>query len=140
LSICSLIILLPASPKPLLDDQFAFRPTGSTTDALVYVLHHITRMLEDSSYVRCLFIDSCAFDTSNHKIIIHKLLSLAMPSKVERWIVNFLTGRTQAVSLDGKLSNWLPITQSIVHSSGIGSCIATYADMAWYPHEGYRDA
>jgi Reverse transcriptase (RNA-dependent DNA polymerase) len=36
------------------------------------------------------------------------------------WIFNFLTGRTQAVSLDGKLSNWLPITQSIVQDSGIG--------------------
>jgi hypothetical protein len=29
--------------------QFAFRPTGSTTAALAYVLHHIIRMLEDSS-------------------------------------------------------------------------------------------
>lgn len=113
--------LLPALPKPLLNDQFAFRPTGSTTAALVYVLHHITRMLEDSSYVRCLFIDySRAFDTINHELLIRKLLSLAMPSKVVRWIVNFLTGRTQAVSLDGKLSNWLPITQSIVQGSGIG--------------------
>jgi ribonucleases P/MRP protein subunit RPP40 len=43
-----------------------------------------------------------------------------MPFKVVRWIVNFLTGRTQAVSLDGKLLNWLPITQSIVQGSGIG--------------------
>jgi ribonucleases P/MRP protein subunit RPP40 len=86
------------------------------------VLHHITRMLEDSSYVRCLFIDySRAFDTINHKLLIRKLSSLAMPSKIVRWIVNFLTGRTRAVSLDGKLSNWLPITQSIVQ----GSCIGT---------------
>ena len=43
-----------------------------------------------------------------------------MPSKVVRWIVNFLSRRTQAVSSDGKLSNWLPITQSIVQGSGIG--------------------
>jgi Reverse transcriptase (RNA-dependent DNA polymerase) len=63
---------------------------------------------------------SRAFDTINHELLIRKLLSLAMPSKVVRWIVSFLTGRTQAVSLDGKLSNWLPITQNIVQSSGIG--------------------
>jgi Reverse transcriptase (RNA-dependent DNA polymerase) len=74
-------------------------------------------MLEDSSYVRCLFIDySRAFDTINHELFIRMLLSLAMPSKVVHWIVNFLTGRTQAVSLDGKLSNWLPITQK--HCTG----------------------
>jgi Reverse transcriptase (RNA-dependent DNA polymerase) len=73
------------------------------------------------SYVRCLFIDySRAFDIINHELLIRKLLSLATPSEVVRWIVNFLTGRTQAVSLDGKLSNWLPITQSIVQGSGIG--------------------
>jgi Reverse transcriptase (RNA-dependent DNA polymerase) len=86
--------LLPA--LPLLNDQFTFRPTGSTTAALVYVLHHITRMLEDSSDVRCLFIDySRAFDTINHELLIRKLLSLAMPCKAVCWIVNFLTGRTQ---------------------------------------------
>jgi Reverse transcriptase (RNA-dependent DNA polymerase) len=111
--------LLPA--LPLLNDQFAFRPTGSIVAALVYVLNHITRMLEDSSYVRCLFIAySRAFDTINHERLIRKLLSLAMPSKVVRWIVNFSTGRSQAASLDGKLSNWLPSTQSIVRGSGIG--------------------
>ena len=37
-----------------------------------------------------------------------------------RWVANFLTGRTQAVSSDGKLSSWLPITQSIVQGSSIG--------------------
>jgi hypothetical protein len=34
--------LLPAMPKPLFNDQFAFRPTGSTMAALIYVLYHIT--------------------------------------------------------------------------------------------------
>ena len=35
-----------------------------------YVLHQITRMLEDSSYVRCSFIDySRAFDTVNHELL-----------------------------------------------------------------------
>ena len=113
--------LLPALPKPLFNDQFAFRPTGSTTAALAYVLHHITRMLEDNSYVRVLFIDySRAFDTINHELLIRKLMTFDVPSNVVRWIANFLTGRTQAVSSDCKLSSWLPITQSIVQGSGIG--------------------
>ena len=43
-----------------------------------------------------------------------------MPSFVVCWIAHFLTGRTQAVSSDGKLSSWLPITQSIVQGSSIG--------------------
>jgi ribonuclease P/MRP protein subunit RPP40 len=72
-------------------------------------------------YVRCIFIDySRAFDTINHEILIRKLLTFAIPHSVIKWIVNFLSGRTQAVISNGKLSTWLPITQSIVQGSGIG--------------------
>jgi hypothetical protein len=46
-----------------------------------------------------------------------------LPSNVIRWIANFLTGRTQAVSSDGRLSSWLPINQSIVQGSGIGPLV-----------------
>jgi len=62
----------------LISDQFAFRPTESTSCALVYFMHHdVTRMhagilhmnlfracmLETNSYVRCLHVDvSKAFD------------------------------------------------------------------------------
>jgi hypothetical protein len=41
----------------LIDDQFAFRRTGSTTCALTYFMHHITRMLENNYFVRCLLVD-----------------------------------------------------------------------------------
>ena len=43
--------------------------TGSTTCALVYFMHHVTRMLEANAYVRCLLIDfSKAFDVVDHVI------------------------------------------------------------------------
>ena len=35
--------LFPALCKVDITDQFAFRPTGSTTAALVYIMHHIGR-------------------------------------------------------------------------------------------------
>jgi len=49
--------LLPAIPIEDLQDQFGFRPTGSTTSALVFILHHVTEMLEQNVYVRCLMVD-----------------------------------------------------------------------------------
>ena len=59
--------LLPAIRSDDVADQFAFRPTGSTTAALIYILHHVTLLLETNEYVRCLLIDfSKAFDTVNH--------------------------------------------------------------------------
>ena len=55
--------LYPAILPGMLDDQFGFRPTGSTICALTRLLHHVTVMLERCSYVRCLMIDfSKAFD------------------------------------------------------------------------------
>jgi len=49
--------LRPALPKSLLEDQFGFRPTGSTTCALINFMHDVTLMLESNSYVRCLLTD-----------------------------------------------------------------------------------
>jgi len=49
--------LRSAIPPESLADQFAFKQTGSTTCRIVYLMHHITRMLEDNAYVRCLLVD-----------------------------------------------------------------------------------
>jgi len=50
--------LHPAITSDLISDQFAFRPTGITSCAIVvYFVHHVTRMLETNSYVRCLPVD-----------------------------------------------------------------------------------
>jgi Reverse transcriptase (RNA-dependent DNA polymerase) len=63
--------IFPALPKTLFYDQFDFRPSGGTTAALTYVLHHVTRLLEANLHMRCIFIDySRAFDTINHDILI----------------------------------------------------------------------
>ena len=51
-------------------DQYAFKPTNSTTAVLVHFTRHITRLLEYNQYVSCLMIDfSKASDTVNHVIM-----------------------------------------------------------------------
>ncbi len=114
-------VLLPSIPTTDLNDQFGFRPTGSTTAALVTTMHHVTRLLETNSYVRCISIDfTKAFDTINHPILFSKLQKLNLPPNIMAWIINFLSGRTQAVSVNGVTSEFLNITQSIVQGSGVG--------------------
>ena len=55
--------LLPSLPQSLLDDQFAYRPTGSTTAVLIVLNHQVVKLLETNSYLRCLMVDfSKAFD------------------------------------------------------------------------------
>jgi len=58
--------LLPALPSDQILDQFAYKPTGSRTAALIAITHHISRLLESSSYLRCIIIDYFkAIDTTN---------------------------------------------------------------------------
>jgi len=111
--------LTPTLPTKLLEDHYAYRPTGSTTAAMV--THHITLMHETNTYMRYILIDySKAFDTINHEILYAKLRMLTIPQLIMQWIMNFLTGRTQAVVTEGTTSNWLPISCSIVQGSGLG--------------------
>ena len=53
-------------------DQFASKPTGSTTAALVELLHLVHTMFDQGNdYVRCILIDfSKAFDVVNHEILL----------------------------------------------------------------------
>jgi len=79
----------------MLSDQFAFRPTGSTTACLTYVFHHTTRLLTDNKFVRCLLVDfSKAFDTVPHSIFLEKLETYGCPPHVISWLVSYLTNRT----------------------------------------------
>jgi len=116
--------LLPSLPATAVADQYAYRHSGSTTAAVVEILHRVTHLLETNKYVRCIFFDfSKAFDTVNHPILFSKLKLLPLPPTIMTWIVNFLSGRTQAISHDGSISTLLPITRSIVQGSGLGPAL-----------------
>lgn len=113
--------IIPALPLDSISDQFAYRPTGSTTAALVSLTHTVAQKLEACTYVRCLLIDyTKAFDMINHSILFSKIGCLSIPSDIQRWLFHFFTGRRQAVVSGGGQSRWLPITRSIVQGSGVG--------------------
>ena len=109
--------------KGCLEDQFCFRPTGSTTAALTDITHFIySKFNEGSEYVRCLFIDySRAFDTVDHSTLFQKLRALNFSLKIYNWIADFLTGRSQCVKLQSIRSALAAISRSVVQGSRIGS-------------------
>jgi len=58
-------------PNPTLDfrDQFAFRPSGSTTAAIVAMMHTVRSMLNNNDYVHVFAFDfSKAFDTVSQSV------------------------------------------------------------------------
>jgi len=112
-------------PLALISDEFAYRPTASTTAsttaALISLTHAVAQKLESCNFVRCLQIDYVkAFDTINHPILFRKLMSLSIPPQIQRLIFQFCTTRQQAVISGGQQSKWLPITRSVVLGSGVG--------------------
>jgi len=120
-----LVVKLHLWPKlndDLMCDQFGFRPTGSTSAALIDLVHFVyTKFNEGSDYVRCLLVDySRAFDVVNHQILLEELGTLGLEENIYRWVADFLTGRTQAVKMSDVVSVFLAISQSIVQGSGLG--------------------
>ena len=105
----------------LLEDQFAYRNTGSTTTALIKVFDFVTSASETNSYVHALFIDfSKAFDTVDHVIVTQKINQLNMSPNIKNWIISFLTNRAQIVRCNGRLSAKTPINRGIVQGSALG--------------------
>ena len=105
-----------------LNDQFAYKNTGSTTCAAIKLIEHITASLDKGNeYVRCIFIDfSKAFDTIDHGVLISKLNNLEIPQNIKNWVIHFLTGRSQMVKYNSSFSKKIETNRGIVQGSAIG--------------------
>jgi len=101
-------------------DQFAFRPTGSTTAAIIFLLHTITNLLSTNPYVIVISLDfSKAFDTVRYSTLLNKLAQLDLPDHVYNWLTNFFTGHSHCTSFCGQTSKFESINASIIQGSSI---------------------
>jgi len=98
-------ILMHPEYSYLFQDQFAFRPTGSATAALIYLLHTLTELLQTCDYVHVIALDfSKAFDSVRHVSLVSKLANCTLPDYLHNWMVNNLSGRQHQTKLDGNVS------------------------------------
>lgn len=68
-------------------DQFVFRPTGSTTTALVSILQQTTSHLTVEPYVALCSLDfTKAIETVRHSSLAHKLCLLDIPDAIYNFI------------------------------------------------------
>jgi len=61
-----------------------------------------------------------AFDKVSHNLLIEKLKHYGIRGKVNNWIESFLSGRTQAVIVEGKISKYLPVDSGVPQGSVLG--------------------
>lgn len=114
-------VLSSTQYRHLFSDQFAFRPTGSTTAAIISLLSTVSHLLRSNSHVLIISLDfSKAFDTVRHATLSQKLADLPIPDNAYNWLINYLSQRGHVTKFDGVTSTVATINCSIVQGSGIG--------------------
>lgn len=104
-----------------LRDRYAFPPTGSTTAAVVAILHHVTAMLRTNDFVVIISIDySKAFDTVRHSTQAEKLSKLNVPDSVYNWLINYFKDRGHVTKYADKTSGMAFIDASVIQGSVLG--------------------
>jgi len=113
--------LLQPPPELYFHDQFAFRPTGSTTAALIAMLQAISDMLTQYPYVHVFALDfSKAFDTVRHSTLLEKLAKLDLPDEAYNWLKDFFDGHSHCTQFAGSVSSFADILASVIQGSAIG--------------------
>ena len=92
------------SPGLCFDDQFAFRPTGSTAAAIIALSHTLRAMLSSDLHVHILSFDFAkAFDTVRHESLMNKMAQLQLPDNIYNWIKNYFDEHYHCTRLRRKM-------------------------------------
>ena len=112
----------------LYDDQYAFRHSRSTTDAILKFNDICYASLNNENYLISVFLDfSRAFDTVVHIILCGKLEKCGVRGGINRWFRSYLTGRSQYVDVNGECSAPVAVTYSVPQGSILGPlCFLIY--------------
>ncbi|MEO0684150.1 MAG: reverse transcriptase family protein, partial [Cyanobacteria bacterium J06649_11] len=103
------------------ESQWGFRKQRSTILALLNMTEKWRHLLDNNHHVGILFLDyRKAFDSVNHEIIDHKLLKYGINGDLHKWIMNYLSDRSQITIVNGKLSDTEPIDTGVPQGSLIG--------------------
>ena len=101
--------------------QSGFRKSHSTTTALTKLCDHLLNNINDKQISMALLIDlRKAFDTVQHQLLITKLKGLGLNKLALEWMTSYLHNRTQAVTIQGHLSDPLCVKMGIPQGSILG--------------------
>ena len=102
-------------------NQYGFRKNHSTADAIADMTQCIYDSLDLGETVISFFLDfSKAFDTVNHRILLHKLQFYGIRDIELNWFQSYLSGRLQYVSLEGFNSQVHLVDRGVPQGSILG--------------------
>ena len=103
------------------DLQFGFRKKYSTNHALLSIVEKIRTNLDKKMFSCGVFVDlEKAFDTVNHSILLSKLEHYGIRHNALEWFRNYLTNRSQCVTVNGAKSSNLSINCGVPQGSILG--------------------
>ena len=107
--------------KILSDNQFGFRSSRTTTQAVMIITDKIKMAIEDKCYACGIFLDlRKAFDTVDHGILLAKLEYYGIRGIAGKWFCSFLSKRKQFVKIGDETSNYQSITCGVPQGSVLG--------------------
>ena len=105
----------------LKDQQYGFRCGRSTADLLTVLFQLWSDALDSGSEVRAVSLDiSKAFDKVWHEGLLSKLQSYGINGLLLQWLKDYLSGRSQAVCVDGVQSKPRAINAGVPQGSVLG--------------------
>jgi len=86
--------------------QAAYRPHHSTETAVTRVTNDILCSIDKGNVCALVLLDlSAAFDTVDHRLLLSITSSrFGLSGRVQQWLQSYLSGRTQAVSINNQQS------------------------------------
>ena len=101
-----IVILKPVGSR-LTNEQVGFRPGKSCTSQLLHLTQQIEDGYQNRMNIGAAFVDlSAAYDTVNHRIMVHKIFNTTRDGPLCRAIQNMLSSRRLYVELNNERSRW----------------------------------
>lgn len=99
-AMCARLVEYLEKFKLLAPQQFGFRTSKCTTDAIYSIYKFVIESLEEKQKVACVFYDfTRAFETVNHSILLEKLEGYGVRGLANSWIASYLKNRSQKVRM-----------------------------------------
>ena len=102
--------------------QYGFQSGSSTVTQLIECHNEWVTSQNSGEATDVIYLDYAkAFDSVIHSNLLNNLYAYGIRDDLLKWFENFLSSRTQAVTINGVLSDFLPVTCGVIQGSGCGS-------------------